>query len=192
MGATCTDGVCWGGAPKDCSALASGCQIGVCEGPSGTCVAQGPTADCTVTYGPTGIEVTVPHSPGMLLLRHVFVQTPVQLSHIGVLAATAGAQVRLGVYADVGGSPGNLLAQTATATLVAGTNEVAAPSTALSPGDYWIAMETDVGVDLHTVYWDQVVTKSTPLSFGAPFPDPFPATGTQYGSRVSVYLKGTP
>lgn len=191
-GATCTDGVCWGGGPKDCSALSSGCQVGVCEGPQGTCVAQGPTADCTVTYGGTGTEATVPHSSGSLLLRHVYVQTPIQVASVVVLAATAGAQARLGIYADAGGSPNNLLAQAATTTLSVGANEVAVPATPLSPGDYWIGMQTDIGVELQTVSWDQVVTKSTPLTFGDPFPDPFPTIGTGFGSRVSVFLKGTP
>ena len=37
---TCTNGVCGGGAPKNCSALTQGCVNGVCDDTTGSCVAQ--------------------------------------------------------------------------------------------------------------------------------------------------------
>ncbi|MEZ4446374.1 MAG: hypothetical protein R3B72_45265 [Polyangiaceae bacterium] len=37
---TCTGGVCDGGAPKDCSQLTMGCDLGVCDTTTGTCVTQ--------------------------------------------------------------------------------------------------------------------------------------------------------
>src|ERR1035437_5975352 len=65
------------------------------------------------------------------------------------VSSTAGGNIIASLYTDNGatpGAPGTLIAQSAAQTSVIAWNVLSIPATAVSTGNYWIAVETNLGV----------------------------------------------
>lgn len=101
----------------------------------------------------------------------------------GIRVESAGhgsGQLRVGLYADNAGAVGALLAQSDAEDTQTGWHELALPPTAVSAGDYWLALLTTDG-DLN-LPWDasSVMTYGNGYSFG---PLPASPSFTSYGSN---------
>lgn len=133
------------------------------------------------------------HSPDYLLGHTINVPAAAQLASVNFIvkdAPPAGAQIKVGIYGDAGGSPGALVASTPATNVVVGRNEI--PVTAsLSAGNYWFMVTFSHTVNLG----QQSGTASTTIKyishpFANPLPAAFPASPTTYtGYNFNVFLK---
>jgi predicted alpha-1,6-mannanase (GH76 family) len=103
-------------------------------------------------------------------------------------AGTSGSGV-LGIYANNGGVPGSLLAQSLAQPLSTGWNLFAVTPTALSAGSYWLS-----GSFNGTVYFDYSNANGGNLAFLTyPYTGTLPGTvgsTTGYGWLMSIYANG--
>lgn len=131
------------------------------------------------------------HGAGFLLGEKVVVPTAYTLRQIGLIAITAGPQFQLALYTDVGGAPGNLVAQTAVGTLTAGTMEVpiTAGSVPIPAGTYWImgVYATSASIGYTTAAGSNVVAYRT-QTFGAALPSPFGMASTYTGQSFNYWI----
>ncbi|MCB0073825.1 MAG: hypothetical protein KDE20_20295 [Caldilineaceae bacterium] len=76
----------------------------------------------------------------LLIAQETQLDTPATIASLSFYVTQTSGQLRLGIYADNGGNPGALLAQTAAFTPGVGwnTRPVLAPAH-LAPGTYWLA-----------------------------------------------------
>jgi len=75
-----------------------------------------------------------------LVAQQVTLSQSATIQSLSYYVATAGGQLRLGIYNNTGNNPGALLAQTATFTPVAGWNTQNVTTPVLLPaGTYWLA-----------------------------------------------------
>jgi hypothetical protein len=95
------------------------------------------------------------------------------------------ASLRMGIYADVGGQPGALLAASAYQPVGINFNLFDIPDTYLPSGDYWIAWRSsDAAVP---VVLGETTGGTSIFSPNADFPDPYNLTGASIGPyRFSV------
>lgn len=94
----------------------------------------------TITIGETSVLSTRYSGLGnRLLAQQVTLSQSATIQSLSYYVATAGGQLRLGIYANNGSNPGALLAETAAFTPVVGwnTQPVVTP-TLLPPGTYWL------------------------------------------------------
>jgi hypothetical protein len=88
---------------------------------------------------------------------------------LGAQTIEGGLSIRLGLYADAGGKPGTLLAQTGSLTTVAGgvTEGMVTPAAVAAGTAYWVMVLAQTSMHLATesptVTWDYV----TGISYGS-------------------------
>lgn len=118
------------------------------------------------------------------------VTKPYTLLSFGIHIVEGGSNGQLALYADVGGAPGALVAETAPTLLVTGDNEIPAIAPiALAVGTYWIMnlYETRTFIPVSTSDPTRVI-RFTRHPFGTPLPTTFPAGTNGMGERYSHYL----
>ena len=114
------------------------------------------------------------HSPNYLLGSVLTVDDGCNLTHLSVIAKSAGDNVKMALYDDNGGNPGNLVAQTGVHTTSVGVMEMDVLSPVdLAPGDYYImgVYETQASIGLRTNTGEGVWYRS--MSFHDSMPNPF-------------------
>ncbi len=130
------------------------------------------------------------HLSGYLLGSKVAVTQAGTVTHLCLIAKEAGPYVKMALYTDAGGNPGQLVTWTSPETLVVGRMEMrTASAVPLSSGDYWIMAiypETaHIGFNLN----GSAVFKYTPLQFDDPLPTTFPSPMQQSGQEFNYYLR---
>jgi len=144
-------------------------------------------------YGNTQMLPTPgPFSPNILVGMPIVVPASGKLRKLGFLSAGAGPSIKIGIYADVGGNPGALVAQMPATAILQGRNEVPlATPVNLAAGTYWfMAVYSASG----TVYFQGnvgagAVVKDVALPFANELPATFPAGHNTYtGQSFDYYL----
>ncbi|MBL8620527.1 MAG: hypothetical protein JNK64_04460 [Myxococcales bacterium] len=148
----------------------------------------------SVTYGNvTDLGGSQSISPNYLLGSQVVVTTGGTLQKFGIISRDAGPRVRFGLYTNVGGNPGTLVAQTATAgtALAVGVQELNPTATVSLPaGTYWLFGLFDVTTNVGGEAMPSgVVIDYISLPFANPMPSSFGAPQTYTGSKFNYYLR---
>ncbi len=128
----------------------------------------------------------------ILLGESISVPTSFLLTDVGILFKSAGFDAQVGIYADEGGLPGALLADSGLFSVaVAGYVETPVSPMVLAPGDYWFM--AIFGLDASVGYSENgglVVFHESRL--GDPLDDPFVVQETYLGQDFNYYLVGRP
>lgn len=101
-------------------------------------------------------------------------------------ALSGSTQGQVGLYADSGGVPGNLVVASGAVPLAVGPTTLPTAPTPVAPGNYWLvkrlSLSGSVTVDLST----SVSRGFLSYPFANPWPDPMPAMGTSSGPQVNL------
>jgi hypothetical protein len=112
-----------------------------------------------------GIPVTIPPSA---------TGAPLTLQQFGAVSKTGVGQpqVIMALYDDAGGSPGNIVADTAATPLAGGDQRITpnAPGLALSPGTYWVMGNFSATATMMTTPGGATPTSYVSHPFGTTFP----------------------
>ena len=124
-----------------------------------------------------GQAIAVPGQSFLLGSVNLFVKSPLP----------AGAQVKVGIYADAGGQPGALVAATPATPVVVGRNQIPVNVT-LSGGTYWFMMVFDNNVSVGA---GPTTTSAKWVShpFANALPATFPAHSTGTTPVLNLFLK---
>lgn len=171
------------------TATAPACNAGVCgaagcESPKATCG----NACCSVYGNPTSLGGTGTYTGGTLCVRPVTVGAAGDLVDIGVIGITPGIDVVFGLYADNGGTPGALVAETGESVLVNGPLLLATPATPVSAASYWIAVEFNGTASVVESPTTTVTAYCATLTFSPTLPAAFPAETSYSGRMASWYV----
>ena len=100
-----------------------------------------PTAPAIITIGETNIlSMNYSGIGNQLVAQQVTLSQSATIQSLSFYVATAGGQLRLGIFNNAGSNPGTLQAQTAAFTPVAGWNTQSVTTPVLLPaGTYWLA-----------------------------------------------------
>jgi hypothetical protein len=143
-------------------------------------------------YGlPVEFPGSVSHSPNHLLGSRIAVPQASTLTHIGIIVKGEGAQVKVGIYTEVAGEPGTLIASTAATPLVLGRMELPVPSTDLPAGNYWFMAVYDVAGQVGYAFDEAAVSKYVVHQFADPLPTTFPSATSETGPTFNYYLRAT-
>jgi hypothetical protein len=112
---------------------------------------------------------------GYLLGEQVAIDVPILLTGLGLNVLKVGANVVMALYTDAGDMPGSLVAATAIAPIVKGTNEIPVlTQVELAAGKYWLLALYDVETQIalkkpYTRIWyvKMPFSASVPVSFPA-------------------------
>lgn len=138
----------------------------------------------TFTLGNTEVYTAPDSGNGNLLIgQHAVLTQPGTIASLSFYVRVIGGQLYLGIYTDVSGRPGNLLATTAAFTPILGWNTapVLTP-VALAPGNYWLAYHPSSSalgfwknaVGQGNVFLTRPAFGAMPVAFGSPVStDPF-------------------
>ena len=180
----------------------AGWSGGGCTG-TGTCVVTvSGSVSVTATFNTSGsifrIGNTTPftesssHGVDYLLGEKIVVPAGgVTLRQFGVLVVTAGPSVKMALYTDVGNAPGNLVAQTASTPLVAGTMEIktTAGFIPLAAGTYWIMGVYSASASIrYTSMAPSNTVAYRSLPYASALPSPFGTPLTYTGQSFNYYL----
>jgi hypothetical protein len=127
-------------------------------------------------------------SPNYWFTQAIVVTGDAFLTSIGIYTVDTPSQnIKLALYTDATGEPGDLLLETAPVAQTTGTTEVPVSATLLAAGVYWLAAIGDNLVDIegdHTV--DDQHMFYYAANFADPAPDPWPtASDSDYGMNPS-------
>jgi hypothetical protein len=141
-----------------------------------------------------GITAQLPSSGNFaandLLGTAIVVPTAGTLRKFGFLSATAGPNLKIGIYTDAAGTPGTLVAQMPATAILQGLNEVAlATPVALAAGTYWFMGIYDAsGAVYYTTSAPTSTVKYVSLTFASALPTTFPTPTTYTGQAFNYYL----
>jgi hypothetical protein len=112
------------------------------------------------------------------------------LTHLSVIAKSAGQQVKLALYADSGGAPGQLVAATPATPMTVGANEIPVTPMSLVAGTYWLmgVYDTEASIGLDETDPDAEVYYLSHY-FGDPPPVSIEGASLYVGQRFNYYLK---
>lgn len=141
---------------------------------------------CPYTFGKTTIGLNPVDNSGYLdVNKYTLIECGTVESLSLYVAATAGGRARMALYTDISGTPGSLLAESAAVAVSVGWNVIDIPDTLLAPGNYWIGVQTEAGVQ---VVYDNGVSGDDPymtFTFGA-FPAVLPVM-SPWNALYSMY-----
>jgi hypothetical protein len=130
------------------------------------------------------------HSADFLLGSDVMLPQTAMLTHLCVIAKSAGPNVELALYADANGAPGELVAATAPTSMSVGRMEIPVAPTALPPGKYWMMgvydSDASIGIDESD---PSMPDRYTSQPFASALPDPFGPANEYSGQRFNYYIK---
>lgn len=170
---------------SNCGGCGTICTYGYCSGQ--TCAftrrgtfGPGPSSENRGANALQGFQITISVAT---TLKALGIRT-------GAIAGTP--HVRIALYADSGGAPQGIVAQTAELTAVAnGLTEGMVPATAVAAGNYWIFFVSDATLRIQT----QSITGSwwtrTPYTY-AVFPTNLPGLTSTTLAEGNLYAVTTP
>lgn len=145
-----------------------------------------PVTGCAYTFGKTSVGANPVDNAGYLDVNKYTLTECGTVSTLSLyVAATTGGSARMALYTDNAGIPGSLLSESAAVTVSVGWNTIDIPDVLLGPGNYWIGLQTQAGVQ---VVYDNGVMGDDPYlnyTFGA-FPAVLPAM-TLWNALYSMY-----
>jgi sialidase-1 len=109
---------------------------------------------------------------------------------VHVIANPAGGKIRLGIYEDASGSPGNLVASTSEITALIGWNNASITATQIPSGKYWLAFRTDSDALKVSSYYSvdpDVKTAYKAVGSYASLPNAYPTAATYAGVKLSIF-----
>ncbi len=131
-------------------------------------------------------------APNVLWAVPITLSEDAYVIHIGVFGKTAGAQAKLALYDDDGGTPGALLNGTGTFTMSVGKREVPVNFPIFLPaGTYWVAsiFDSSSSIGFKT---EPGESRYRSWTFGDSLPDPFGPASTADSEKYNFYLKTIP
>lgn len=146
----------------------------------------------TLTFGNTAqFSGTTYFGENYLLGSAITVSSPITLTHLAFIGKVGGTHIKMGLYTDVNGHPGQLVAGTESTPTAAGNVEIPVASTPLPAGNYWIMAVYDVQTEgwMDTNNSDPV--NYIPFAFASPLPTTFPSPAVYAGQKFNYYIKGT-
>jgi hypothetical protein len=170
--------------PLNCGSCGNACD-------AGSCVNKACTTTVTVKVGNVAdLGATSTHSPNYLLGTSIQVTKTSKLLQLGVLSKSSGPQLIMALYTDSAGSPGTLVANSATVTLNNSSQEFAANTQATLPaGTYWLLGEYNTNAAIgYTVSAPSVTTKYISHTFGSALPATFPASSSYTGQQFNYWI----
>jgi len=131
------------------------------------------------------------HSPDYLVGGPMMVTGASTLTHLCVIAKSAGPNVVLGLYSsNAMGEPDHLMASAPVTALSVGPVEIAVAPTALPAGQYWMFgvydAEASIGIDEGD---PTAAVRYVGRAFGSPLPEPFGPASNYQGQRFNYYIK---
>jgi hypothetical protein len=166
-----------------CGASCVACPAG------STCI----NSSCVAEYGdvapfsPCNAEA---FGPGHLAGQMVTISESISVTNLGVVAAAGGVQGILALYSDVAGSPSALLAETVSASIVAGNNQILVISqVSVSAGNYWIVGEYNAPASICVDGATSNVIDSVAISYGT-VPATLGTPTTSTGADINYYVGG--
>jgi hypothetical protein len=148
---------------------------------------------CVVIH--VGNDVEFPdssnHSPNYLLGSALEIPTDMIVTHLALIGKSASANVKMALYTDSGGAPDSLVAETASAPVTVGADEIPVlKETAVPMGHYWImaVFDTNASVGIDFASTDSYDYRS--MTFSNPMPSSFGAASTGSSQRYNYYAVG--
>ena len=142
---------------------------------------------------PIQFAQTTTLSPNFLLAEQVTVPANAVLASANVILNSpvdAGTDIKVGLYTDAAGSPGTLIASTASAVATIGRNELPfSPAGPIAAGNYWFALITDTEVGIRFSITTSVTFKLAPHTFANAIPATYPTSTSQSGYALNFFLK---
>ncbi|MCU0638756.1 MAG: hypothetical protein MUF59_02655 [Candidatus Krumholzibacteria bacterium] len=131
------------------------------------------------------------HSPNYLLGSKITVPAACTLTHLCVIGKTAGPQVKMALYTEVGGQPSQLVASTPATVLVDGELELAVTPTPISAGNYWFmaVYNTTANVGFLQTNDPNDQVKFFSFTFSSEIPATYPSHSTYTGQVFNYYIK---
>jgi hypothetical protein len=117
-----------------------------------------------------------------------------KVTHLSLIAKQGGQKVKLALYADQGGNPGALVAQTPETDVQVGNLEISVGDAVdVAAGDYWLlaVYDQDASVGIDTSDPNEPV-KYISLNFANPLPDPLPGAQSYNGQTLNYYVNMVP
>lgn len=129
-----------------------------------------------------------------LLARPVAIEHPATVTALGLISREGkGVHVRLALYADDNGSPGNLVVATPSTEVLIGSQEIPVAPTQVAAGDYWIASVLDapllMAADEDAADTAEHIVKYRPLTYGTALPSPFAFTKSYGTTEINYWVK---
>ena len=176
-------------------ALSSGIQVSPTPSPLASNLPS-PSSTATFTIGETNLLPNDDSSNANLIVsQKVTLSQSATLQSLSFYVINAAGKLRLGIYNDVGGQPGNLLTQTAEFNPIVGWNTQNVLASVLLPtGDYWLAYmpsDNNLHFSMDTTgsgAWASVLYGSMPVTFPQPI-----TTGAYHWSFYATFtINSTP
>jgi hypothetical protein len=131
---------------------------------------------------------------GYLAGQAVQIAAPITVTALGVVGGphAGGVHGIVGLYSQVNGSPGALMANTASTTIAAGSNviPVVTPAQVLA-GTYWIMAEYEADVQICVDSSTTNPQDYIPISYGV-LPNPMISPMSQVGVDINYFVVGSP
>jgi cysteine-rich repeat protein len=128
------------------------------------------------------------HSANYLLGTQVTVAQAGTLTHFGLFSKSSSPNIVMALYSDVGGKPGQLLAQTPATDLPLGPLEIPVPAAAIPAGTYWIMAVFDTSASVGIQFGGPDVVAYISHAFGAALPMSFPPPLTYTGQAFNYWI----
>lgn len=137
---------------------------------------------------PTQFTTAGSFGPSNLLGQTITIPTSGNLKKLGWITSTSTEMIKIGIYTNVGGAPGSLVASIPASTVAIGVNEVAlATPIALAAGTYWFMANYSTTGGTYKDATTGITTKYISLPFGDALPTTFPSTHSTYTSNNFNY-----
>jgi len=109
------------------------------------------------------------------------------IQSLAMYVGTKGGQLTLGIYSDASGSPGALVATTASFTPATGWNTAATTThPSLAAGSYWLVFETNSNTQAQRYQTSSVAIKSRAFTY-ASMPSAFGTASNDWAVNYSLY-----
>lgn len=144
-------------------------------------------------YDPTGFTEDPNFSANNLLGTKYTVSVPGELNGLGLIGRNTAGQVKMALYADNQGAPGDFVAETVTGTLDS-TDPITLsinPPVNLNPGDYWVMAVYETTGDHTYRNTTSEETYYTQLAFGDPIPGSAANFQSYPGGAYTYYMSFT-
>ncbi len=121
----------------------------------------------------------------------VTIEFDATVTHFGLITRNGGAHVQMVLYKDASGSPGQLVATSASTLTVVGSQEIPIAPTPVTAGVYWIMgvydADTTVATDENSP--SGTLVRYQPLVFGSPIPQPFVEKSHYPDVKINYWVK---
>lgn len=149
------------------------------------------------SFGTTTTLSSSNHLANTLMGQMISVTETGTLKSVGIGDNTqiGDPQVKVGIYSDDNGKPGQLLTEnSAVQTLYEGNNSIALNEIQISPGNYWVMKVLDASSIIYddNVYQNSQTTYYMSYSFSNALPQTYGGTTKTYSDTFSIWMEVCP